>query len=102
MSLDDLHDVIANSPGRSTRALAHDHAHAPTRSVFEDAFFAFLDRHDLPRPEVNQRVAGYEVDMLWRSQRRVAELDGTPITATSSTTASATPSCSPPASGSYA
>lgn len=76
MSLDDLDDVIANSPGRATRALAHDHVHAPTRSVFEDAFLAFLDRHHLPRPEVNQRVAGYEVDMLWRPQRLVAELDG--------------------------
>ena len=48
----------------------------PTRSVFEDAFLAFVRRHDLPRPEVNQRVAGYEVDMLWRRQRLVAELDG--------------------------
>jgi very-short-patch-repair endonuclease len=48
----------------------------PTRSVFEDAFLAFLARHHLPRPEVNQQIAGYEVDMLWRSQRLVAELDG--------------------------
>ena len=76
MSLDDLHNLIARSPGRATRALADDHAHAPTRSAFEDAFLAFVARHDLPRPEVNQRVAGYEVDMLWRAQRLVAELDG--------------------------
>ena len=48
----------------------------PTRSVFEDAFLAFVDRNGLPRPEVNQRIAGYEVDMLWRPQRLVAELDG--------------------------
>ncbi len=48
----------------------------PTRSVLEDAFLAFLDRHGLPRPEVNQRVAGYEVDMLWRDERLIAELDG--------------------------
>jgi very-short-patch-repair endonuclease len=48
----------------------------PTRSVFEDAFLAFVARHRLPRPEVNQRVAGYEVDMLWRPQRLIAELDG--------------------------
>jgi hypothetical protein len=48
----------------------------PTRSVFEDAFLAFVDRHGLPRPEVNQIVAGYEVDMLWRPQRLIAELDG--------------------------
>ena len=49
---------------------------APTRSVFEDAFLAFCDRHDLPRPEVNAIVHGYEVDMLWRPQRLIAELDG--------------------------
>jgi very-short-patch-repair endonuclease len=48
----------------------------PTRSVFEDAFLAFVDRHRLRRPEVNQRVAGDEVDMLWRPQRLIAELDG--------------------------
>ena len=48
----------------------------PTRSVLEDAFLAFLDRHGLPKPEVNQIVAGYEVDMLWREQRLIAELDG--------------------------
>jgi very-short-patch-repair endonuclease len=48
----------------------------PTRSVFEDAFLAFVDRHALPRPEVNQHILGYEVDMLWRAQRLIAELDG--------------------------
>ena len=48
----------------------------PTRSVFEAAFLAVIDRHHLPRPEVNQHMAGYEVDMLWRPQRLVAELDG--------------------------
>jgi very-short-patch-repair endonuclease len=76
MSGNDLDDLLARSPGRATRAFARDHPQAPTRSVFEDAFLAFLDRHRLPRPEVNQRVAGYEVDMLWRPQRLVAELDG--------------------------
>ena len=49
---------------------------APTRSVFEDRFLAFIDRHALPRPEVNQRIVGYEVDMLWRAHHLVAELDG--------------------------
>ena len=35
-----------------------------------------VDRYDLPRPEVNTIVHGYEVDMLWRPQRLIAELDG--------------------------
>jgi very-short-patch-repair endonuclease len=48
----------------------------PTRSVFEDAFLRFAASHRLPAPEVNQVVHGYEVDMLWRPQRLVAELDG--------------------------
>ncbi len=73
-SAHDLQALIARSPGRATRALMPD---GPvTRSVFEDAFLAFLARHGLPRPEVNVRIAGYEVDMLWRPQRLVAELDG--------------------------
>lgn len=81
-----LHDLArVLDPASLTRAvndarLRHlikvDAETGPTRSVFEDAFLAFVDRHGLPRPEVNQIVAGYEVDMLWRPQRLIAELDG--------------------------
>jgi very-short-patch-repair endonuclease len=35
-----------------------------------------LDAHAIRRPEVNMRVAGYEVDLLWRAERLVVELDG--------------------------
>jgi hypothetical protein len=74
LSAADLERTLAGSPGRRTGAF--ESTHAPTRSVFEDMFLAFIDRHDLPRPEVNQHIHGYEVDMLWRPQRLVAELDG--------------------------
>jgi very-short-patch-repair endonuclease len=76
LSLDDLAAQLTR--GRATRVLASliDRPTAPTRSVLEDAFLRFLDRHRLPRPEVNAVVAGYEVDMLWRPQRLIAELDG--------------------------
>ena len=74
LNADDLRTTLANSPGRRTTALAHQQP--PTRSHFERTFLAMLDRHDLPRPEVNTRVHGYEVDMLWRPQRLIAELDG--------------------------
>lgn len=76
LSLDDL----ARQLGRGRRTLTLKDLVArpsgPTRSMFEDAFLAFVDRYRLPRPEVNATVAGYEVDMLWRSHWLVAELDG--------------------------
>ncbi len=75
MTLDELRDQLARSPGRATRAFRLRDG-APTRSAFEDAFLAFTDRHGLPRPEPNVRVAGYLADMLWRPQRLIAELDG--------------------------
>ena len=65
LSIDDL-----------TPKLRHDQPTRPTRSAFEDAFLTFVRRHRLPTPEVNTVVAGYEVDMLWRPQRLIAELDG--------------------------
>ena len=76
MSLDDLAEQL--KPGRSTRVLAGliERPTAPTRSVFEDAFLRFVDHYGLPRPEANAVVAGYEVDILWRPQRLIAELDG--------------------------
>jgi very-short-patch-repair endonuclease len=76
LSLDDLATQL--KPGRKTTTLKRlvERQTGPTRSVFEDAFLAFIDRHQLPRPQVNAVVAGYEVDMLWRPQRLIAELDG--------------------------
>jgi very-short-patch-repair endonuclease len=48
----------------------------PTRSEFEDAFVVFAQRFGFPRPEINVRVVGYEVDALFRSERVIVELDG--------------------------
>ena len=78
LDLDDLATLLTRSPGRATKRLRPhvDRATQPTRSHFEDVFLRFVERHQLPRPEVNQRVAGYEVDMLWRDQRVIVELDG--------------------------
>jgi very-short-patch-repair endonuclease len=66
----------AVNDARLRRLLSVDDAPRPTRSALEDAFLAFVARHGLPLPEVNTIVAGYEVDMLWRPQRLIAELDG--------------------------
>jgi hypothetical protein len=46
-----------------------------TRSELEERFLAICAEAGLPRPEVNSRVAGLEVDFLWRAQRLVAETD---------------------------
>ncbi len=48
----------------------------PTRSEFEDAFLAFCERFGLPRPLVNTRVAGAEVDAYFPAERLIVELDG--------------------------
>jgi hypothetical protein len=53
---------------------------ARTRSDFEAAFLAFLDRFGLPRPEVNAALVvpgrTIEPDFLWRAQQVIVELDG--------------------------
>jgi predicted transcriptional regulator of viral defense system len=49
---------------------------APTRSELERRFLELCDEHDLPRPLVNTRVGGYEVDFLWPEQRVIVETDG--------------------------
>jgi hypothetical protein len=74
-----LADLLARSlhrRGATRLRRLVDRPGAPTRSAFEDAFLAFTERYGLPRPEVNQHVEGYEVDMLWRRERLIVELDG--------------------------
>jgi very-short-patch-repair endonuclease len=77
-TLTDLAELLNRSPGRATRCLRPfvETVSGPTRSEFEDAFLAFVHRHGLPTPETNQIVAGYEVDVIFRAQRLVVELDG--------------------------
>jgi very-short-patch-repair endonuclease len=47
-----------------------------TRSELERRALRLISRARLPQPEVNVRVHGYEVDLLWRDARLVVELDG--------------------------
>jgi very-short-patch-repair endonuclease len=77
-TLTDLAELLHRSPGRTTRRLRPfvQNPTGPTRSEFEDAFLAFARRHGLPTSEMNQIVAGYEVDVLFGEQRLVVELDG--------------------------
>jgi putative AbiEi antitoxin of type IV toxin-antitoxin system/uncharacterized protein DUF559 len=47
-----------------------------TRSELEERFLGLVAAAGLPRPVVNARVAGYEVDFLWREQSLIVETDG--------------------------
>ena len=47
-----------------------------TRSDLERRFLRLLRSHELPLPEVNQRLGPYEVDFLWRAECLIVELDG--------------------------
>jgi hypothetical protein len=47
-----------------------------TRSELEGLFLALCKRAGMPLPEVNVKVAGFEVDFLWRQFALVVETDG--------------------------
>jgi very-short-patch-repair endonuclease len=47
-----------------------------TRSEMEERFLALCDDHGLPRPNVNTRIEGEEVDFVWRDARLIVEVDG--------------------------
>jgi very-short-patch-repair endonuclease len=49
---------------------------ALTRSEAEERFLALVRRAELPRPETNVSLRGYEVDFLWPAGRLVVEVDG--------------------------
>jgi very-short-patch-repair endonuclease len=74
-----LRRVLARNPGRHglrpLRALIDDRRRAPTRSELERRFLRLCRVHGIVAPEVNARVAGLEVDALWRHRRLVVELD---------------------------
>jgi len=62
---------------RLTAALQrHDPRIALTRSELERRFLSLCETARIPLPEVNAPVEGWTVDMLWRSERVIVELDG--------------------------
>lgn len=56
--------------------LARDATPAFTRSEAEDRFLRLVRRAQLPVPETNWIIEGYEVDFVWREAQLVAEVDG--------------------------
>jgi hypothetical protein len=51
------------------------HRRNPTRSGLEDDLQRWLERHDLPQPQINTKPGGREVDAVWHAQRVIVELD---------------------------
>lgn len=77
----EIRKMIERHPGHpgvsKVRAIVEDAGHARTlRSIAEKRFLRLLRRSGLPLPEVNARIAGFEVDFLWRAQRLAIEIDG--------------------------
>jgi very-short-patch-repair endonuclease len=76
----DLRRALARSRGRAgagrLRALIGDGLDGgATRSEAERLFRRLLRTAELPAPELNVHVGGYELDALWREQRLAVEID---------------------------
>jgi hypothetical protein len=77
-----VHAVGHAAVGADARRLAarllaaYDIGEEFTRSELEERFLALCERAGVPRPAINARVAGLEVDFPWPRTRLVAELDG--------------------------
>lgn len=76
-----VRQVIERHPSRRglkmLRALIGDYAPPPfTRSELERRFLEMVSAAGLPKPLVNQHVAGCEVDVFWPQWGLVVELDG--------------------------
>ena len=69
----ELTTLLTRYPGRRTSQLTPERG--ATRSTLEDDFARFLKRHHLPLPELNQQIAGHEVDAVYREEKLVIELD---------------------------
>lgn len=82
----DVRDVLAANPGRagsgSLTAVLDLYRDEPllTRSELEERFLDLCDAHAIPRPSVNGRAAGYEVDFLWSPRLLVVETTAAAIT----------------------
>ena len=79
LSRDGLADVVSRNPrhpGAKRLEPFISETAAPTRSQLERGFKAFARRFGLPPFELNVFVCGREVDVLFRAERLIVELDG--------------------------
>jgi very-short-patch-repair endonuclease len=70
--------AVQNNPGRRGAKLPRAAQGPPdlTQSDLEQRFLELVARHGLPRPHVNTRIAGYEVDFAWPDAALIVETDG--------------------------
>lgn len=64
--------------------LSADEPPAMTRSEAEDRFLALIRNGELPPPQVNAHVHGFELDFYWRAHAVAVEIDGMAYHATRS------------------
>jgi very-short-patch-repair endonuclease len=77
----ELAELLARTAGRRGIPLLRELLAAAgtttlTRSEAEERMLALIRDARLPRPRVNARVGGYEVDFYWPEQRFAVEVDG--------------------------
>jgi hypothetical protein len=78
LHLDDLADVLQRNPTHPGTKRLLPFVQKPrgiTRSDLEDRFVAFAQRYGLPTPETNVPLHGYVVDVLFRAERVIVEID---------------------------
>ena len=74
-----LQDVIARNPLHPGTKLIRPFAETttnPTNSAFEDDFLVFIEKYDLPTPQINVLVNGRRVDAYFPEHRLIVETDG--------------------------
>lgn len=79
--LRDLEAVLArHAPGQRLRAALAGYTRPPrAKSELERAFDALIAPHpEIPEPEHNVHVGGWEIDRYWPAHRLAVELDGRP------------------------
>lgn len=79
LDLDDLRSRVALESGRPGVPLLRavlDRTPALTRSPAEDALVELVRSAELPEPEWNVTVGGYELDAYWRDHGVAIEVDG--------------------------
>ena len=73
--------VLARAPGRHGAAplkalIRREGGPTLTRSEAEERVLSLVRAARLPAPEVNVRIEGHVVDLYWRQERLVVEIDG--------------------------